>query len=105
MGTAAGASPLPGGALCASALLSESIPGVAWGWVAAVSLWQHYRCAGVAFEDLAEIVCPGDPPGAERLSWAKAFFPGFGKTGMDLGAGNVGCGAAYFFEGLPVVKR
>lgn len=34
----------------------------------------------------------------------QGFFPGFGKTGMDLGTGSVGCGVAYFFEGLAVVK-
>lgn len=71
------------------------------GWLlcCAVSLWQCCQSAGVFFEDLAEIVCPSDPPRSRRAFLVQGFFPGFGKTGMDLVAGSVGCGVAYIFEG------
>lgn len=67
-----------------------SSPKASLGWLGAglllcspstVGLQQCCQCAGVAFEDLAEIVCPSDPPGAEGLSWAKAFFLVLEKQG------------------------
>lgn len=89
--------PFPGSSL-------QSIPEMAQaGWLlccpAAVSLQQCCQSTGVFFEDLAEIVCPSDPPRSRRAFLVQGFFPGFGKTEMDLVAGSVGCGVAYIFEG------
>lgn len=67
------------------------------------SLWQCCQSTGVFFEDLAAIVCPNDPPRSRRAFSVQGFFSGFGKTGMGLVAGSVGCGVAYIFEGGTVM--
>jgi len=58
----------------------------------------------VALEDLADIVCPSDPSGAETLSWAKAFFLVLEKQGWIWELGVLVVELLGFFEGLMVVE-
>lgn len=71
-----------------------------------LGLTQQCQCTGVAFGDLAETVCPSDPPGAERLLCAKAFFLVLAKQGWIWELGVLVVELLIFFAGLaPALSR